>query len=67
MLIHRLPGLALAAGALAAAVGPGGKVVIQEGNPEADNAKERKLGLKGERVTGWVKTPVKLITAKDLG
>jgi ribose transport system substrate-binding protein len=31
--------------ALAKALGPGGKVVILEGNPEADNAQQRKMGF----------------------
>jgi ribose transport system substrate-binding protein len=31
--------------ALAKALGPGGKVVILEGNPEADNAQQRKTGF----------------------
>ncbi len=38
-------GAKLSGDALAAAIGPGGKVVILEGNPEADNAKERKKGF----------------------
>jgi ribose transport system substrate-binding protein len=38
-------GAKLAGDALAAALGPGGKVVILEGNPEADNAVQRKLGF----------------------
>src|SRR5207249_4985422 len=35
----------LAGDALGKALGKGGKVVILEGNPEADNAKQRKLGF----------------------
>ena len=35
----------LAGDALAKALGPGGKVVILEGNPEADNAQQRKKGF----------------------
>jgi ribose transport system substrate-binding protein len=38
-------GAKLAGDALAKALGPGGKVVILEGNPEADNAVQRKLGF----------------------
>jgi ribose transport system substrate-binding protein len=38
-------GAKLAGDALAKALGAGGKVVILEGNPEADNAKQRKLGF----------------------
>jgi ribose transport system substrate-binding protein len=38
-------GAKLAGDALVGAVGTGGKVVVLEGNPEADNAKERKLGF----------------------
>ena len=38
-------GAKLAGDALAAALGEGGKVVILEGNPEADNAVQRKLGF----------------------
>src|SRR5262245_48944415 len=38
-------GAKLAGDALAQALGAGGKVVILEGNPEADNAKQRKLGF----------------------
>jgi len=38
-------GAKLAGDALGKALGKGGKVVILEGNPEADNAKERKLGF----------------------
>ena len=38
-------GAKLAGDALAKALGPGGKVVILEGNPEADNAQQRKKGL----------------------
>lgn len=38
-------GALLAGGALAKALGEGGKVVILEGNPEADNAQQRKKGF----------------------
>jgi ribose transport system substrate-binding protein len=38
-------GAKLSGDALAKALGAGGKVVILEGNPEADNAKERKQGF----------------------
>lgn len=38
-------GAKLSGDALAKELGAGGKVVILEGNPEADNAKERKLGF----------------------
>jgi len=38
-------GAKLAGDALAAKLGAGGKVVILEGNPEADNAVQRKLGF----------------------
>ena len=38
-------GAKLAGDALAQALGPGGKVVILEGNPEADNAQQRKKGF----------------------
>ncbi|WP_412535333.1 sugar ABC transporter substrate-binding protein [Mesorhizobium sp. BAC0120] len=38
-------GAKMAGDALAKALGPGAKVVILEGNPEADNAKQRKLGF----------------------
>jgi ribose transport system substrate-binding protein len=38
-------GAKLAGDALGKALGDGGKVVILEGNPEADNAKQRKLGF----------------------
>jgi ribose transport system substrate-binding protein len=38
-------GAKLAGDALAKALGPGGKVVILEGNPEADNAQQRKRGF----------------------
>jgi ribose transport system substrate-binding protein len=38
-------GAKLAGDALAKELGAGGKVVILEGNPEADNAKQRKLGF----------------------
>jgi ribose transport system substrate-binding protein len=38
-------GAKLAGDALAKALGPGGKVVILEGNPEADNAVQRKKGF----------------------
>ncbi|TIO88112.1 MAG: sugar ABC transporter substrate-binding protein, partial [Mesorhizobium sp.] len=38
-------GAKLAGDALGKALGKGGKVVILEGNPEADNAKQRKLGF----------------------
>lgn len=38
-------GAKLAGDALGQALGEGGKVVILEGNPEADNAKQRKLGF----------------------
>jgi len=38
-------GAKLAGDALAKALGAGGKVVILEGNPEADNAKQRKQGF----------------------
>lgn len=38
-------GAKLAGDALAAKLGPGGKVVILEGNPEADNANQRKAGF----------------------
>src|SRR5208282_1436794 len=38
-------GAKMAGDALAKALGPGGKVVILEGNPEADNAVQRKLGF----------------------
>ena len=38
-------GAKLAGDALAQKLGPGGKVVILEGNPEADNAVQRKLGF----------------------
>jgi ribose transport system substrate-binding protein len=38
-------GAKLAGDALAAKLGPGGKVVILEGNPEADNAQQRKAGF----------------------
>jgi len=38
-------GAKLAGDALAKKLGPGGKVVILEGNPEADNAVQRKLGF----------------------
>ncbi|TIT73672.1 MAG: sugar ABC transporter substrate-binding protein, partial [Mesorhizobium sp.] len=38
-------GVKLAGDALGKALGKGGKVVILEGNPEADNAKQRKLGF----------------------
>jgi ribose transport system substrate-binding protein len=38
-------GAKLAGDALAKALGAGGKVVILEGNPEADNAVQRKLGF----------------------
>ncbi len=41
---HRA-GAKLAGDALAKALGPGGKVVILEGNPEADNAQQRKKGF----------------------
>ncbi len=38
-------GAKMAGDALAEALGPGGKVVILEGNPEADNAVQRKAGF----------------------
>ena len=38
-------GAKMAGDALAKDLGPGGKVVILEGNPEADNAVQRKLGF----------------------
>jgi ribose transport system substrate-binding protein len=38
-------GAKMAGDALAAKLGPGAKVVILEGNPEADNATQRKLGF----------------------
>jgi len=38
-------GAKMAGDALAKALGPGGKVVILEGNPEADNAQQRKKGF----------------------
>ncbi|MGO8425856.1 substrate-binding domain-containing protein, partial [Rhizobium ruizarguesonis] len=38
-------GATLAGDALSKDLGPGAKVVILEGNPEADNAKERKEGF----------------------
>ena len=38
-------GAKMAGDALAEALGPGGKVVILEGNPEADNAVQRKKGF----------------------
>jgi len=38
-------GAKLAGDALAKSLGPGGKVVILEGNPEADNAQQRKKGF----------------------
>ena len=38
-------GAKLAGDALAKALGPGGKVVILEGNPEADNGQQRKKGF----------------------
>jgi ribose transport system substrate-binding protein len=38
-------GAKLAGDALAKALGPGGKVVVLEGNPEADNAQQRKKGF----------------------
>jgi ribose transport system substrate-binding protein len=38
-------GAKMAGEALAKALGPGGKVVILEGNPEADNAQQRKKGF----------------------
>lgn len=38
-------GAKLAGDALAMALGEGGKVVILEGNPEADNAEQRRLGF----------------------
>jgi ribose transport system substrate-binding protein len=38
-------GAKLVGDALAAKLGPGGKVVILEGNPEADNANQRKAGF----------------------
>ena len=38
-------GAKLAGDSLAKALGPGGKVVILEGNPEADNAQQRKKGF----------------------
>jgi ribose transport system substrate-binding protein len=38
-------GAKLAGDALGQSLGEGGKVVILEGNPEADNAKQRKLGF----------------------
>jgi ribose transport system substrate-binding protein len=38
-------GAKMAGDALAKKLGPGGKVVILEGNPEADNAVQRKLGF----------------------
>lgn len=38
-------GARLAGDALAKELGPGGKVVILEGNPEADNAQQRKKGF----------------------
>jgi ribose transport system substrate-binding protein len=38
-------GAKMAGDALAKALGPGGKVVILEGNPEADNAVQRKKGF----------------------
>ena len=38
-------GAKMAGDALASKLGPGGKVVILEGNPEADNAVQRKLGF----------------------
>jgi ribose transport system substrate-binding protein len=43
-------GAKLAGDALAKALGPGGKVVILEGNPEADNAQQRRKGF-GDSVT----------------
>src|SRR5262245_3413170 len=38
-------GAKLAGDALGQSLGAGGKIVILEGNPEADNAKQRKLGF----------------------
>jgi ribose transport system substrate-binding protein len=38
-------GAKMSGGVLAKALGPGGKVVILEGNPGADNAQQRKLGF----------------------
>ena len=45
-------GAKLAGDALAEKLGPGGKVVILEGNPEADNAVQRKLGFEDAIAAG---------------
>ena len=45
-------GAKLAGDALAAKLGAGGKVVILEGNPEADNAVQRKLGFSDSVAAG---------------
>jgi len=48
-------GAKLAGDALAKALGPGGKVVILEGNPEADNAQQRKKGFDDSVAEGKLK------------
>jgi ribose transport system substrate-binding protein len=48
-------GAKLAGDALAAKLGPGGKVVILEGNPEADNANQRKAGFMDSVTAGQLK------------
>jgi ribose transport system substrate-binding protein len=48
-------GAKLAGDALAKALGPGAKVVILEGNPEADNAQQRKKGFDDAVAQGKLK------------
>jgi len=48
-------GAKMAGDALAKALGPGGKVVILEGNPEADNAQQRKKGFDDSVAAGKLK------------
>jgi len=48
-------GAKLAGDYLAKALGPGGKVVILEGNPEADNARQRKRGFDDSVAAGKLK------------
>jgi ribose transport system substrate-binding protein len=45
-------GARMAGEALAEEIGPGGKVIIIEGNPEADNAKQRKEGFEAAATAG---------------
>jgi len=45
-------GAKLSGDALATALGPGGKVVILDGNPEADNAQQRKAGFNDSVTAG---------------